>query len=127
MLAKRAGVTVETIRFYQRRGLLAEPEKPFKGVRRYTEQDAWRLRFIKQTQKIGFSLNEILELLNLEDGRQRRDVRSMILDKLASIRQRIEELRAIEKNLSCLVDSCLQNTDQMACPTLSNLWVQAMR
>jgi MerR family mercuric resistance operon transcriptional regulator len=120
MLAKRAGVTVETIRFYQRRGLLAEPEKPFKGVRRYTEQDAWRLRFIKQTQKIGFSLNEILELLNLEDGR-RRDVRSMILDKLASIRQRIEELRAMEKNLSDLADGCLRNTHRTSCPTLTML------
>jgi MerR family mercuric resistance operon transcriptional regulator len=125
-LAKRAGVTVETIRFYQRRGLLAEPEKPLRGIRRYTEQDARRLRFIKQTQEMGFSLNEIVELLNLEDGRQCRDVRNMMLDKLASIRKRIEELRAMEKTLSDLADGCLRNTDQTFCPTLSMLWEQTL-
>ena len=68
VLAKRAGVNVETIRFYQRRGLLTEPDRPLKGVRRYAERDVQRVRFIKQGQKLGFSLDELTELLSLEDG-----------------------------------------------------------
>ena len=67
-LAKKAEVNVETIRFYQRRGLLVQPVKPFKGVRHYTENDVQRVRFIKQGQKVGFSLDEVSELLSLEDG-----------------------------------------------------------
>lgn len=66
-LAKKAGVNVETIRFYERRGLLAQPVKPFKGVRHYAERDTQRVLFIKQAQKVGFSLDEILGLLSLED------------------------------------------------------------
>jgi MerR family mercuric resistance operon transcriptional regulator len=58
-LAKTTAVNVETIRYYQRRGLLAEPVKPHKGIRRYTERDAQRVRFIKQGQKLGFSLDEL--------------------------------------------------------------------
>jgi MerR family mercuric resistance operon transcriptional regulator len=117
-LAKKAGVNVETIRFYQRRHLLAEPERPSRSVRRYTEHDARRVRFIKQIQKIGFSLDEIAELLSLEDGRHCRAVRDIVLAKLASIRERIEGLRAIEKNLA---ESCLQNVDGLSCPALSAL------
>lgn len=67
-LAKKAGVNVETIRFYQRRGLLIQPAKPFMGVRHYTERDVQRVRFIKQGQKLGFTLAEVSELLSLEDG-----------------------------------------------------------
>jgi len=63
ILAKKAGVNVETIRFYQRRGLLVEPVKPFRGVRHYSERDMQRVRFIRQGQKLGFSLDEVAELL----------------------------------------------------------------
>jgi MerR family mercuric resistance operon transcriptional regulator len=125
-LAKKAGVSVETIRFYQRRGLLPEPDKPFHSVRRYTEHHARRVRFIKQTQKLGFSLEEIAELLGLEVDRNCREVREIILRKLASIRERIEGLRAMEKKLSGLAESCHLNSSGGACPTLLALLEQAL-
>jgi MerR family mercuric resistance operon transcriptional regulator len=124
-LAKKAGVNVETIRFYQRRRLLIEPERPLRGVRRYTEHDARRVRLIKQIQKIGFSLDEIAELLGIEDERHCPRVRDIVLAKLASIRARIEDLRTIEKNLSDLAESCLGNADGACCPAISALQEKA--
>ena len=120
-LAKRAGVNVETIRFYQRRGLLAEPERPLKGVRRYTEREARRVRFIREGQKLGFSLDELAELLSLEDGQHCREARDIALKKLAAIRERIEGLRTMEKALSGLVESCAQNTGAVSCPIIHAL------
>lgn len=120
-LAKMAGVNVETIRFYQRRGLLAEPARPLKGVRRYTERDAQRVRFIKQGQKLGFSLGELIELLSLEDGQHCREARDIALKKLSSIRERIEGLRSIEKTLSELAESCSKNTGAVSCPIIHTL------
>lgn len=68
VFAKAAGVNVETIRFYQRKGLLLEPDKPYGSIRRYGEADVTRVRFVKSAQRLGFSLDEIAELLRLEDG-----------------------------------------------------------
>ena len=98
MLAKKAGVNVETVRFYQRRGLLMRPERPFKGIRRYTENDALRLRFIKKGQKLGFSLDEIAELLSLDDGMRCQEAREIALRKLKAILERIAGLQNMEKN-----------------------------
>ena len=66
--ARAAGVNVETIRFYQRRGLLAEPDKPYGGIRRYGEADVARVRFVKSAQRLGFSLDDVAGLLKLADG-----------------------------------------------------------
>lgn len=118
ILAKKAGVNVETIRFYQRRGLLVEPVKPFKGVRRYTERDAQRIGFIKQGQKLGFSLDEILELLSLDDGQHCQEAKEIALRKLVLIRERIEGLRAMETALSDLVENCASNTESVSCPLI---------
>ena len=117
-LAKKAGVNVETIRFYQRRGLLTEPVRPLKGVRRYAERDAQRVRFIKQGQRLGFSLDELTELLSLEDGQHCREARGIALKKLSAIRERIEGLRTMEKALSDLAESCSQNTGAVSCPII---------
>ena len=68
VFAKAAGVNEETIRFYQRKGLLPEPDKPYGSIRRYGEADVTRVRFVKSAQRLGFSLDEIAELLRLEDG-----------------------------------------------------------
>ncbi len=68
VFAKAARVNVETIRFYQRKGLLPEPDKPYGSIRRYGEADVTRVRFVKSAQRLGFSLDEIAELLRLEDG-----------------------------------------------------------
>lgn len=76
-LARAAGVNVETIRFYQRRGLMPEPERPWGGIRRYARQDADRLRFIKSAQRLGFALDEVIELLRLEDGSHCEEARRL--------------------------------------------------
>jgi MerR family transcriptional regulator, mercuric resistance operon regulatory protein len=117
-LAKKAGVNIETIRFYQRRGLLAEPEKPLKGIRRYTENHVRRVRFIKQGQKLGFSLDEIVELLSLEDGQHCCEAQEIAYRKLVLIRERIESLRKMETALSYLVESCTGNTGSITCPII---------
>ena len=120
-LAKKAGVNVETIRFYQRRGLLVEPVKPLKGIRHYTEQDVQRVRFIKEGQKLGFSLDEVAELLSLEEGRHCREAKEIALRKLVLIRERIEGLRMMEAALSQLVESCASNADSVSCPIIHSL------
>ena len=120
-LAKKAGVNVETIRFYQRRGLLMEPVKPFNGIRHYAECDAQRVRFIKQGQKLGFSLDELSELLSLEDGQHCREAKNIALKKLVVIRERIEGLRTMETALSNLVEGCASNTDSVSCPIIVTL------
>lgn len=119
-LAQKAGVGVETIRFYQRRGLLKEPARPFKGIRRYGEADARRVRFIKEGQKLGFSLDEIAELLSLEDGRHCREAREIALRKLSVIRARIRGLQDMEKTLSDLVNSCTEGKTA-TCPIIRAL------
>lgn len=118
VLAKRAGVNVETIRFYQRRALLTEPDRPLKGIRRYTERDVQRVRFIKQGQKLGFSLDELTELLSLEGGQHCREARDIALKKLSSIRERIEGLHTMEKALSDLAERCSQNMGAVSCPII---------
>ena len=120
-LAKNAGLSVETIRFYQRRGLLIEPVKPFKGIRHYTECDLQRLRFIKQGQRLGFTLNEISDLLSLEDGRHCLEAKAIALKKLMLIREHIEGLRTMETALFNLVERCANNTDSVSCPIIHTL------
>ncbi len=120
-LAKTTAVNVETIRYYQRRGLLAEPVKPHKGIRRYTERDAQRVRFIKQGQKLGFSLDELKELMSLEEEQQCLEARNIALKKLSSIRERIEGLRNMEKALSDLVECCSHHADEVSCPIIMAL------
>lgn len=120
-LAKKAGVSVETIRFYQRRGLLDEPERPLGGVRRYTEGAVRRVRFIKEGQKLGFTLDEIAELLGLEDGMQCREAREVTLRKLAVIRERIAALQKMEKTLTDLAERCARNTGAVSCPIIAAL------
>ncbi|HLF98307.1 MAG TPA: Hg(II)-responsive transcriptional regulator [Methylococcaceae bacterium] len=120
-LAKQAGVSVETIRYYQRRGLLAEPEKPYGGIRRYGEREVRRVRFVKEGQKLGFSLDEIAELLSLEDGPHCREARKIALGKLAAIRERICALRNMERILADLTASCAEDDQAASCPIIRAL------
>lgn len=120
-LAKKAEVTVETIRFYQRRGLLAMPDRVFRSVRRYTEKDVERVRFIKEGQKHGFSLAEIAELLGLEDGMRCREAQHVATRKLIVIRDRIAALQKMEEALSTLVERCARNDESVACPIIAAL------
>ena len=86
VFARTAGVNVETIRFYQRKGLLPEPDKPYGSIRRYGETDVTRVRFVKSAQRLGFSLDEIAELLRLEDGTHCEEASSLAEHKLKDVR-----------------------------------------
>lgn len=120
-LAKATDVHVETIRYYQRRGLMAEPSKPLGGIRRYDEAHARRLRFIKQAQTLGFSLEEVADLLALEDGRHCRDAERLGRKKLATVRERITQLRRVEQALTMLVEQCECNRGEVRCPLIASL------
>ena len=120
-LAKQAGVNVETIRFYQRRGLLEEPKKPLGGIRRYTEAHVRRIRFVRDAQELGFSLDEVAELLALEDGRNCREAERIGSKKLATVRERLAQLKRVERVLAVLVDQCHCNTGKVNCPLIDAL------
>lgn len=92
VFARTAGVNVETIRFYQRKGLLPEPDKPYGSIRRYGETDVTRVRFVKSAQRLGFSLDEIAELLRLEDGTHCEEASSLAEHKLKDVRERMADL-----------------------------------
>jgi MerR family mercuric resistance operon transcriptional regulator len=120
-LARQVGLNVETIRYYQRRGLVPEPARPPRGIRHYAEEHARRLRFIREAQKLGFSLDEVSELLSLEDGLHCREVEEIAGHKLAAVRERIVQLGRIETVLAVLVGKCHGNRGKLRCPLISSL------
>ena len=120
-LARAAQVNVETIRYYQRRGLLAEPERPHGSIRRYGASDTERLRFIKTAQKLGFSLDEIGELLRLEDGTQCQDASALAEQKLEEVRERVSNLQKIAKVLEDVLGRCHAQKGEITCPLIASL------
>lgn len=120
-LAKAASVNVETVRYYQRRGLLDEPARPLGGVRRYGEDALRRLRFIRQCQTLGFALEEVGELLALDDGRHCTEASALAAQKLEDVRVRLTRLRRIERVLAQLVDQCQRSRGAMRCPLIDAL------
>lgn len=120
-LAREAGVNVETIRFYQRRGLLMEPDKPLGGIRRYGQADVARVLFIKSAQRIGFTLDEIVQLLELDDGLHCSQARAIAEIKLDTVRERLADLQRIETALSQLVDRCHASRGKVKCPLIDSL------
>lgn len=120
-LARAAGVNVETIRFYQRKGLLPEPDKPYGSIRRYGASDVTRVRFVKSAQRLGFSLDEVAELLKLEDGTHCDEAREQAERKLADVRIKLADLRRIERALAELVERCCAETGQVRCPLIEAL------
>lgn len=120
-LAKHAGINVESIRYYQRRNLIEEPDKPLRGIRRYSDAHARRLRFIKQAQRLGFSLDEVADLLALEDGRHCREAERLGARKLATVRERMEQMKRLERVLAALVDQCRCNKGTVRCPLIMSL------
>ena len=105
-LAERAGVHVETIRYYQRRGLLDQPARPAGGIRRYGMDTASRIGFIKRAQDIGFSLDEIKDLLRLERTPDCRDARNIAERKLSMVQTRIADLQRVRSVLATLIAEC---------------------
>lgn len=120
-LAGKAGVSVETIRFYQRKDLLPEPERPYGSIRRYGPAEVSRVRFIKAAQRIGFTLDEIAQLLQLEDGTQCSQARDIAEHKLADVRRRIADLQRMEAALADLVERCAAGRGKLACPLITSL------
>jgi MerR family mercuric resistance operon transcriptional regulator len=120
-LANAAGVNVETIRFYQRKGLLPEPDRPFGGIRRYGGADLARLRFIKAAQRLGFTLLDVAELLKLEDGTNCSEARRLAEYRLRDVRERLANLQRIESALRQLVAHCSATRGSIKCPLIASL------
>lgn len=119
--ARAAGVNVETIRFYQRKGLLCEPDKPQGSIRRYGAADVARVRFVKSAQRLGFSLDEIGQLLRLEDGAHCGEAAELAASRLADVRERLADLTRMETALSGLVRACATAHGRIACPLIAAL------
>ena len=119
-LASNAGVNIETIRYYQRRGLLREPPKPKEGYRRYPGESVDRVRFIKRAQKLGFTLDEISTLLELGDGHC-AETKQLAEQKLQMIEARLVDLEKIRNTIKALVNQCEKGGGQAGCPIVASL------
>lgn len=118
-LARSGGVGVETVRYYQRRGLLETPGRPERsGARRYGEDAVRRLRFIRSAQAAGFTLDQIGELLALDAGEDRDRARDLARARIADLDARIADLQAARAGLSRLVQACCAK-DAGPCPILA--------
>lgn len=118
MLAKRGDVNVETIRYYQRRGLMQEPSKPRGGFRRYPQESVKRIRFIKRAQNLGFTLEQIQGLLVLDERKACRETRGMAANKLELIEKKLADLSKMKKALSRLVRACDTSSAGAPCPII---------
>ncbi|EQD43253.1 Hg(II)-responsive transcriptional regulator [mine drainage metagenome] len=123
VLAQAAGVNVETVRYYQRRGLLDQPVRPLGGARRYDEAALRRLQFIRQCQTLGFTLEEVAELLTLDDGRHCAEASALAAHKLEDVRARLAQLQRIERVLAQLLAQCRRSRGLMRCPLIDALSV----
>jgi MerR family transcriptional regulator, mercuric resistance operon regulatory protein len=120
-VARAAEVNVETIRYYQRRGLLDVPTKPANGRRRYSSNAVRRLRFIKRAQQLGFTLEEVRGLLRLEDGRSCQKTRLLAEEKLAVIEQCLAHLTRVRRLLKGLIAECKESKRIRSCPMIAAL------
>jgi MerR family mercuric resistance operon transcriptional regulator len=122
-LARLGGVNLETVRYYERRGLLAKPPRTASGYRVFPREAASRLRFIKRAQELGFSLSEVRELLSLRarTGAGREAVRARAQATIADVDQKIRALQAIKNALSTWADRCDGCGPVAGCPILQSL------
>ena len=118
--AQAANVSIETIRYYQRRKLIQEPAKPLEGYRLYPEETIAQIKFIKRAQSIGFSLKEIEALLKL-GNQQCSETHGLASSKLIVVKEKIKDLRAIERTLKVLIKSCEQSDDDNFCPLINSI------
>jgi MerR family mercuric resistance operon transcriptional regulator len=120
-LARAAGVNVETIRYYQRVGMLPQPGKPLQGARRYGAGDIKQIRFIKRAQALGFTLAEVAELLALGNASSCRETQVLAQSKLESIGARINDLVKMQNTLVQLVARCNTTNESSNCPIIDAL------
>lgn len=120
-LARASGVHLETIRYYQRLGLVPQPARPVGSVRRYGEQAVARLRFIRRAQQLGFSLEEVQQLLALEDGGQCDATRRLAEVRLAEVDARLAQLSRMRRELRRLIADCTGAGRAPRCPIIDTL------
>jgi Hg(II)-responsive transcriptional regulator len=125
-LARSVGVNIETIRYYQRIGLIDLPAKPYGGYRAYNDQDLQRLRFIRGAQRLGFSLEDIRALLELSSS-DCQQVQKLALEKLDLVKGKLRQLRKIESALTKTVQQCTQRRASEGCPIIETLAGQSER
>ena len=120
-LSQTAGVNVETVRYYQRIGLLSLPKRDYGSIRRYSDDDLKRVRFIKRAQALGFSLDEVALLLGLSDGRHCAETKALAERKLTMVEEKIADLVSIQKALRGLVTQCSKGSRGYGCPVIDAL------
>jgi MerR family mercuric resistance operon transcriptional regulator len=120
-LANAVGEHVETIRYYQRRGLIEEPRKPVSGHRRYPPDVVVRIRFIRRAQQMGFSLEEVKSLLKLADGKHAREVRQIAERKQELLEARVAQLNGMRKQLKELIEESKRRAGRGADPIIGAL------
>jgi DNA-binding transcriptional MerR regulator len=122
-VAREARVNIQTLRYYERRGLLRAPQRSDGGHRRYIAESVRLIRFVKRAQGLGFTLKEVEELLVLRSGpgRECSRVQRLALAKLEDVDEKIGRLRAIRKSISKLVQSCASRGEAPDCPIIEAL------
>ena len=123
-LAKHAGVGVDTVRYYERDGLLSPAGRLASGYRRYGVTELKRLRFIRRAKALGFSLEDVRSLLTLSEQQSVAEVKRAAQTKLTDIEQRINELERIRSGLRTLIAACPGHGRAEACPILNALTLQ---
>ncbi|GAA74855.1 MerR family transcriptional regulator, mercuric resistance operon regulatory protein [Pseudoalteromonas sp. BSi20480] len=118
-LAKSLNLNVETIRFYEREGLITQPIKPISGYRQYDESITGQLRFITKAKALGFTLREIKLLMSMDNNCSQVELLSR--QKLAIIRDKINDLQRLEKVILDMTNTCMQNEDPTHCPIIDSL------
>lgn len=119
-IATLAEVSVETIRYYQKIGLIKEPEKPLEGYRLYNIENIRELKFIKKAQRLGFTLTEIAELFEIGSGKC-TDIQAKASVKRDQISRQIADLQTLEQTLNDLIESCSHSSEAAHCPIIDSL------
>lgn len=122
-LAKQSNVHIETLRYYERRGLIPKPPRTVSNYRMYSSENLRRVKFIKQAQGLGFSLKEIKKLLALRAAPRAKcaDVRNYAIHKIEDIQERIHSLTRMRRSLEKLLRECSGDQPATACPILESL------
>lgn len=134
-LAQRAQINLASVRFYEQEGLLAPPSRTASGYRKFEESAGDRLAFVKRAKALGFSLGQIRELLAIQDGHADAcvEVRDLVQNKLAIVRNKMTELKKLETQLSAALQKCnramkrMRSQDAGACPVLKQIEVPLAR
>ena len=127
-VAKRAGIDIETIRFYERQGLIDEPPRTESGYRKYPGESVARLHFIRRVEELGFSLNEIRELLFLRQDQHatKADIKKRTLEKIEDVKSKRKDLTRILRALEHLASTCDGHGPVSDCPILGALVLDAL-